>query len=200
MFPLLSAWTSCWTNIWVAGDLTHHGAHMTLHYWSSRKLAWDYSCHYCDVIMASMASQITSLTIVYSTVYSNTDQRRHQKLRVTGLCARNSPVAGEIPAQMASNAENVSIWWRQHGASPFSKHIDSIHHNLLLKLSIASTTTKIYGSHPICIRTDKFFHVIPRCLLLLKSKRDFPQSQSYGPTFRTSACQYISSWYWQLDF
>ena len=34
------------------------------------------------------------------------------KLRVTGLCVGNSPVTGEFPAQMASNAENVSIWWR----------------------------------------------------------------------------------------
>ena len=31
------------------------------------------------------------------------------KLRVTGLCAGNSPVTGEFPVQMASNAENVSI-------------------------------------------------------------------------------------------
>ena len=38
------------------------------------------------------------------------------KLRVTGLCARNSPGTGEFPAQMASNAENVSIWWRHHAA------------------------------------------------------------------------------------
>ena len=30
------------------------------------------------------------------------------------LCAGNSPVTGEFPAQMASNAENVSIWWRHH--------------------------------------------------------------------------------------
>ena len=37
------------------------------------------------------------------------------KLRVTGLCAGNSPETGEFPAQMASNAENVSIWWRHHG-------------------------------------------------------------------------------------
>ena len=37
------------------------------------------------------------------------------KLRVTGLCAGNSPVTAEFPAQMASNAENVSIWWRHHG-------------------------------------------------------------------------------------
>ena len=36
------------------------------------------------------------------------------KLRVTGLCAGNSPVTGKFPAQRASNAENVSIWWRHH--------------------------------------------------------------------------------------
>ena len=34
--------------------------------------------------------------------------------RVTGLCAENSPVTGKLPAQMAINAENVSIWWRHH--------------------------------------------------------------------------------------
>ena len=35
--------------------------------------------HYDDVIMTTMASQITSLTIVYSTVYSGADQRKHQR-------------------------------------------------------------------------------------------------------------------------
>ena len=35
-------------------------------------------------------------------------------LHVTGLCAGNSPGTGEFPAQMASYAENVSIWWRHH--------------------------------------------------------------------------------------
>ena len=34
--------------------------------------------HYNDVIMSTMASQITSLTIVYSTFYSGGDQRKHQ--------------------------------------------------------------------------------------------------------------------------
>ena len=34
--------------------------------------------HYSDVIISTMAYQITSLTIVYSTVYSGTDQRKHQ--------------------------------------------------------------------------------------------------------------------------
>ena len=40
--------------------------------------------------------------------------KKTSKLRVTSLCVRNSPGTGEFPAQMASNAENVSIWWRHH--------------------------------------------------------------------------------------
>ena len=47
-------------------------------------------------------------------------RRRSKKtsnLRVTGLCVGNSPGTGEFPSQMASNAENVSIWWRHHDMS-----------------------------------------------------------------------------------
>ena len=40
--------------------------------------------------------------------------KKTSKLRVTGLFAGNSPETGEFPAQMASNAEKVSIWWRHH--------------------------------------------------------------------------------------
>ena len=40
--------------------------------------------------------------------------KKTSKLRVTGLCAGHSPGTGEFPAQMASYAENVSIWWRHH--------------------------------------------------------------------------------------
>ena len=40
--------------------------------------------------------------------------KKTSKLCITGLCAGNSPVTGEFPAQMASNAENVSMWWRHH--------------------------------------------------------------------------------------
>ena len=36
------------------------------------------SMHYNDVIRGAVASQITSLTIVYSTVDSDADQRKHQ--------------------------------------------------------------------------------------------------------------------------
>ena len=40
--------------------------------------------------------------------------KKTSKLRITGLCAGNSPGTGELPAQMASYAKNVSIWWRHH--------------------------------------------------------------------------------------
>ena len=67
--------------------------------------------HYDDVIMSTMASQITSLTIVYSTVFSGADQGKHQS------SASLAFVRGihRGPAQMASNEENVSIWWRHCG-------------------------------------------------------------------------------------
>ena len=42
--------------------------------------------------------------------------KKTSNLRVTGLCAGNSPGTVEFPAKMASNAENVSIWWRHHVA------------------------------------------------------------------------------------
>ena len=71
--------------------------------------------HYSDVIMITMAFKITSLTIVNWTVYSGAEGAKTSKLRIIGLCAENSPVSGEFPAQRASNAENVSIWWRHHG-------------------------------------------------------------------------------------
>ena len=72
------------------------------------------SSHYNNVIMRAIASQITSLTIVYSTVYSSRRSKKTSMLRVTGLCVGNSPGTGEFPAQIASYAENVSIWWRHH--------------------------------------------------------------------------------------
>ena len=63
--------------------------------------------HYNDVIMGTIASQITSLAIVYSTDYSDADQRKHQS------SASLAFVRG-IHRGMASNAVNASIWWRHH--------------------------------------------------------------------------------------
>ena len=58
--------------------------------------------HYNDVIISAIASQITSLTIVYSTVYSDADQRKHQSSAslafVLGIHRRplNSPHKGPV--------------------------------------------------------------------------------------------------------
>ena len=51
--------------------------------------------------MSTMAYKITSLTIVYPAVYSGADQRKHQS-------------SVSLAFVQASNAENVSIWWRHH--------------------------------------------------------------------------------------
>ena len=63
------------------------------YFWTMTRLRWRHHCpkpirhtidilsnrlHYCDAIMGAVASQITSLTIVYTTVYSDVDQSKHQ--------------------------------------------------------------------------------------------------------------------------
>ena len=40
--------------------------------------------------------------------------KKTSKLRVTGICAGDSPVPGDFPAHMASDTGNGSIWWRHH--------------------------------------------------------------------------------------
>ena len=70
--------------------------------------------HYNDVIMSATASQINSLTIVYSTVYSMCRSKKTSKLRITGLCTGNSPVIDEFPAQRVSNASMLLVSMRMN--------------------------------------------------------------------------------------
>ena len=44
----------------------------------AKPLAKQILVHYCDVIIGAMASQITSLTIAYSSIHSGADGRKHQ--------------------------------------------------------------------------------------------------------------------------
>ena len=108
--------------------------------------------------MGVMASGITSLAIVYSTVNAGTDQGKKSKLRVIGLCAGNSPVTGEFPAQMASNAENANIWWRYH---------DSAQRDVIMCWtgSLIVADALVVKLHTISIRSTD---LIPRCLFLLR--------------------------------
>ena len=118
--------------------------------------------HHSDVIMSMMASQITSLTIIYSTVYSRCRSTKTSKLSVTGLCEGNSPVTGEFPTQRARNTENVSIWWSHHDVKHFVNHIfcaNNVNFDFHLKIISfvlfffkMNTTYQNHGAH-----TDSFF-------------------------------------------
>ena len=99
-----------------------------------------WSLHYGDVVMGTVASHITRLTIVYSTVYSGVDQRNFKAPRHWNYAA-NSPGTGEFPAQMASNAENVSIWWRHHYSWSFLGRGDCLKN---ISLSSLECTVRIY--------------------------------------------------------
>ena len=70
--------------------------------------------HYNDVIMSPMASQITGASIVYSTVCSATDQRKHQSSASSAFVERiqrgpvNSLHKGPVTRKM------FPFWWRHH--------------------------------------------------------------------------------------
>ena len=75
---------------------------------------YDGQYHNNDVIMSTMASQITSLAIVCSTVYSGADQRKHESSASLAFVRGIHRWPVNSPAQRASNAENISIWWRHN--------------------------------------------------------------------------------------
>ena len=56
----------------------------------------------------SLTSRLITQPFIQAQINENT------KLRVTGLCEGKSQVIGEFPTQRASNAENVSNWWRHY--------------------------------------------------------------------------------------
>ena len=68
--------------------------------------------------------------------------KKTSKLHVTGLCAGNSPVTCEFRAQMASNAENVPIWWCHHekllisNSASFTRLVASWHMSIYLQSAL----------------------------------------------------------------
>ena len=64
--------------------------------------------HYIDVIMDDGVSNHQPHHCLLNRLFRRRSKKT-SKLHVTGLCVENSPVTGEFPAQMVSNAENVSI-------------------------------------------------------------------------------------------
>ena len=67
--------------------------------------------------LKSPASRLFTQSYVQAQIKGNIKAPRHWP------CEGNSPVTGEFPAQRASNAENVSIWWRHHAGRLFNAQI-----------------------------------------------------------------------------
>ena len=76
---------------------------------------WVLQTRYSDAILSAMVSQITGVSSVCSTVCSGADQRKHQSSTSLAFLGESTgDRTGGFPKQRASNAENVSIWWRHH--------------------------------------------------------------------------------------
>ena len=88
VFPLASAWTHRRINISEAGELRCIAAYLTSLQCTQLGISHG-EYHYCDVIMGALASQITSLTIVCSAVYS-------AQIKENIKAPRHRPLCGEF--------------------------------------------------------------------------------------------------------
>ena len=77
------------------------------------KVGIEVCTHNSDVIMSAMASE-SPASWLFTQPFIHSHIKEPAEFRVTGLSDGNSLVTDEFPAQRASNAENVSIWWRHH--------------------------------------------------------------------------------------
>ena len=113
--------------------------------------------HHSDVIMSSMASQITSLTIVYSTVYSGADQRKHQSsaslafVRGIHRSPVNSPHKGPVTRKVFpfDDVIMVPVW-----AVDISHGISARFGCVLFVVFIVSFVADCF---------DLFAHILRRC-------------------------------------
>ena len=134
MFTLICVWINGCVNNRKAGDLRRYCAHygVTVMYWVGvgakplpesiltqfayttkrhyATLFWNV-LHHSDVIISAMASQITSVSIVCSTVCSGADVRKYQ-CSASRAVVRGIHRWAVVPSQRASKCGNASIWWR----------------------------------------------------------------------------------------
>ena len=105
MFSLIWAWINGWANNGDAGDLKLQCANYdaTKHHMCFAKQPWKNSLRWrhngCDSVSNHQPRECLLRRLIRRT------SKKTSKLRVTGLCAGNSPETGEFPAQMVSNAE-----------------------------------------------------------------------------------------------
>ena len=80
--------------------------------------------------------------------------KKTSMLRITGFCAGNSPVTGEFLAQRASNAKNVSTWWRHHVMAISPTSVRSC-----IDPNVKNRPEKHICSN--CVNPHRFVHIFP---------------------------------------
>ena len=122
--------------------------------------------HYSDVIMSRMASQITSRKIVYSTVYSGTDEHQSSAslafVREIHRWLVNSPHKGPVTRGMFPFDDVImhsfSSWWGHLVAGPsmcdtfVPVRPESVFHPLTV---VAQITTFVWHREQSCLRDDE---------------------------------------------
>ena len=95
-----------------------HVANISFQKQSRAALQWRDNC--CDGV-----SNYRRLDCLLERLFRRRSKKT-SKLRVTGLCEDNSTRTGEFPSQMANNAENVFIWWRNDDSSFYGNPLRNI--------------------------------------------------------------------------
>ena len=154
--------------------------------------------------MGAMASQITSLTSVYSTVYSGTDQRKHQSsaslafVRGIHRWPLNSPHKGPVTRKMFP-FDGVIIGW-DFGPSEFSLNIMTHHTSFtywgLIKIGdiLHFTLTLILLNKHVALSTADMFILLARVSLLLAINKYVYTLSEPGDWISNRTLRYDVNW------
>ena len=128
--------------------------------------------HYIDVIMTTMASQITSLMVVYSTVYSGTDQRKYQSSASLAFVRTKGQLCGKCFHLMTSSW--AVYFWIHNWVCVISISLDTLRPDIpSVSLCLCSAST--------CITIDHVLHLAVFSRMVRSTSRQLPvTSQQSG--------------------
>ena len=164
--------------------------------WKDWQHVWHFSLHWlhngCDSVSNHQP---------HDCLHNRLFRRRSKetwKPRVTGLCVGNSPETGEFPAQMASNAENVSIWWRHHVS-----YISNVPKYAIMDQWQIGIDTVMMTSWHGSTRLSYYWPILRR---IHRWPVDFPHKAPVMPSFhvfyntstdellKKSSCRWLKTW------
>ena len=154
----------------------------TSHIWVSRTdiylVVQHMQHHYTDVIITTIASQITSFTLVYLIVYSGADKKKTSKLCVTSHCAGKSPGPVNSPHKWPVTRKMfpfddyiMQLWTTHHITEPCDFRL-SLHYPTPLSVSLQK---------PMQLLSTQILQILSQCL----------QNFTFTMCFRTVAYVFL---------